>query len=34
MSFAEWFIITFIVPLASIVALTFILLRPDALEDC
>jgi hypothetical protein len=33
-SLLEWFVVHFIVPLASIVAFTWLFLRPDRLEDC
>jgi hypothetical protein len=34
LSLVEWFAVHFIVPLASIVFFTWLLLRPDRLEDC
>jgi hypothetical protein len=34
LSLAEWFVVHFIVPLASIVICTLAFLRPWSLEDC
>jgi len=33
-SLAEWLAFAFVVPLASVIILTWLFLRPDALDDC